>query len=656
MKKVLTTILSALLLTGMTTAAVAFEKDVDYVVIADSIDSAAYPYSTTEGWPACETGTLLNGTIIAGGTAEKNSTEGHDASLAFDGDPATYFEIFEMTAKSYVALVLDQAYELTQIRVTPASGQPLDRLHGMTIQGSNDGETWINVVMFRQDAHGTDTHIFTSQTITDQAYIDAGYNVRADESVFWVGKGESFSMYRIVNLNSGCQLSIGEVEFYGVAKEATVLNAETINTFLPSTNYFPNNINIRSAAEVVSVDGSLTGTVIGAGGTWNKNFYEYAFDGNNKKAFDPSYRGPQNWVGLLLDEPHALTSVRILPKRGAYANLEGAYIQGSLDGINWVNLVQLTAEDVPEKQNWVEKTVTDTNGYTYFRYVTSNLKHGDVADILLFGAPAAAATDIPSMVTPRADLSVYNGEIIDTGVAVVPVAGSIGGTVIGAGEYYLNQDTDKFTNGFDGDITTHYLADLGYGMRCWAGIKADAAVAVTAVRLMPNGEPKNIEGLVAQGSNDGINWTTLAEFTAEDIPAEKETYITKEITDTTAYAYFRINGIQLANTAFCEAQFFAGEILEETAAPETAAPETAAPETAAPETAAPETAAPETAAPETAAPETAAPETNAPETANAAEPGDDADDASNTGLIIGIVVAAVAVVAIVAGVIVKKKK
>ncbi|MBE6599041.1 MAG: hypothetical protein E7638_06330, partial [Ruminococcaceae bacterium] len=112
MKKALSMILSALMLAGMTTvASAAFEKDVDYVVVEEVVDAAdykafpdAYPYSVTEGWPACSTGSLLKGTIIAGGTAEKNSTEGHNGSLAFDGDPKTYFEIFETTAKSYVGL------------------------------------------------------------------------------------------------------------------------------------------------------------------------------------------------------------------------------------------------------------------------------------------------------------------------------------------------------------------------------------------------------------------------------------------------------------------------------------------------------------------------------------------------------------------------
>lgn len=664
MKKTLSIILSALMLAGLSTAAAAWEKGTDYVVVEEVVDAAdykafpdAYPYSTTtEGLAPVTTGELLKGTIIAGGTAEKNSTEGHNGSLAFDGDPSTYFEIFEITTRSYVGLQLDQAYELTEIRVTPASEQPTDRFHGLHVQGSNDGETWVNVVAMRQDAHGKDSHIFTPYTVTDQAYIDAGYSARADESIWWVGKGEAFSMYRIVNPRAGCQLSIGEVEFYGVAKEATNVTAENINEYTPSTYYFPNHICVRNA-EAVSTDGSLVGTIIGAGGSWNKALYEYAFDGNNKKAYDPSFRGPNCWTGMMFDEPHALTEVRIMPKRGAYKNIETCQIQGSLDGINWVTLTTFTAEDVPEKQVWVSKEITDTNGYTYFRYISDNSKHGDVADILFFGAPAAAAANVEAKVTPRSDLSVFNGEIIDTGAAVVPVDGSIAGTVIGAGQYYMWNDDSKWANGFDGDFATNFSNDQ-FGMAGWTGIKAEAATAVTGVRIAPTSNGLNIEGTVAQGSADGINWVTLAEFGEEDIPAEQR-YVTKEITDTNAYTYFRIVTKEYNGNAFAEAQFFAGEMpAAETDAPETAAPETAAPETAAPETAAPETAAPETAAPETAAPETAAPETAAPETAapETEAPADTAEDSSNTVLIIGIAVAAVAVVAIVAGVIAKKKK
>ncbi len=71
MKRILTALFTAFVLASGATAVSAFEKDVDYVVAEEDVEAgeykgfaAAYPYSTTEGWPECTTGTLLTGTII----------------------------------------------------------------------------------------------------------------------------------------------------------------------------------------------------------------------------------------------------------------------------------------------------------------------------------------------------------------------------------------------------------------------------------------------------------------------------------------------------------------------------------------------------------------------------------------------------------------
>ncbi len=577
MKKLFSAILASLLVISAVSAVAAFEKNTDYVVVEEVVGTgnyhafgAAYPASSkVEGWPECTTGQLLTGTVIAGGTAEQHSTAGHDASLAFDGDVNTYFETFEMSNRSYLGLVLDQAYELTEVRIRPSADLTKDRLHGLVVQGSNDGETWVSILRFRQDGLGNAFHFFTPQPITDQRYIDAGYGKSTDVSMFWMAKGGSYSMYRVLNPGQGLQIAFAEIEFYGVAKEATELTPETLAAKIPSLYYYPGNIYV-STAEAVSVEGSLTGTIIGAGGVWNRGFYEYAFDNNNRKAYDSEYIGPDCWVGMMFDEPHALTSVKVQPKRGGYGNLEGAHIQGSLDGINWRTLAQFTIEDVPTAQDFVTKEITDTNGYTYFRFVSSgdNLTadskgESEVAEILFYGAPAAAAEPFTVDPTPIATLDKYEGQIYELGIQNTAPEGAVVGDAIRAGGRFLNRVSCTWEYAFDGDPATSYAKaeNNTYGTECWVGFKTDDYISVDKVSYTP---PQNglesVAGIHIQGSLDGVNWTTLAEYGFEDVPAE-QIAVEKAVEDAAVYRYFRVISNQVRGLNVAEFAVY-GEAVE----------------------------------------------------------------------------------------------
>ncbi len=669
MRKIFTVLLSALMLSGTaltaSAAAPSWEKGVDYIVAEEAFDSCsafgdAYPASLSEGWPACSTGELLKGTVITGEADGITCTEENYAYKAFDGDPNTFFEVFELSHRSFVGLILDEAYELTEVRIKPAPDRPTDRFHGLNIQGSNDGITWQTIIQFRQDATGKEYHIFTPQPVTDQGYIDAGYTGRHDNSPFWIAKDGSYSMYRVFNPATGLPIAISEIEFYGVAKEATDLDARELANRQPTLHYYPGNIVVRNA-EVAEVDGNLKGTIIGGGWVWNRGLYELAFDNDPKKAYDSEYIGYDSWVGMMFDEPHALTEVKIMPKRGGYGHMENAEIQGSLDGVNWRTLAVVTKEVIPSKQEFVTKEITDTAGYTYFRYISGNtgleapsMGECEAADLLFYGAPAPAAEPFTVDPAPIADLYTYEGEIYDLGIQNEPLNDSLVGQAIRAGGRFLNRDNATWEFAFDGDLTTAYSkAETNtYGLECFVGLVMKEPTAATYVSLVPpeNGFDK-VAGVHIQGSEDGVNWKDLAVYDFADVPAE-QVPVVKAVTDPTAYTFFRVISDQVRGLAVCEFGIYNGAA-PEIAVPETAAPETAAPETAAPETAAPETAAPETDAPETAAPETAAPETAAPETD---VPAEDEGNPNAGGIVIAIAAAAVLLGAGVAVIIAKRKK
>ncbi len=672
MKKALSAVLTALLCAGLTTAiGAAWEENTDYVILADSIDPSYV--KSTETLPPVIEGELLTGKVfVSVGENGPDITDVSNPVYWFDGDNKTYYHPADSTYDIFGGVIFDQAYRLTEVRVAPAAAEGFkpDNNFGMLIQGSNDGIHWVDIIHRLQDALSFDYTIYTPQTSAEYAE-SAGVTVRTDESIFWKDKGGSYQMYRVTFSGAG------EIEFYGVPEEPTYLDdAITSAIQYPTINYYYGNINIRNV-RAESREGSLSGTVIGAGGAWNRAVYETAFTDDHKRAYESPIETPGTWVGLMFDEPMALTEVWLMPKRGAFNVIPGAHIQGSNDGINWVTLTQYAPEDVSTKQEWIKKPVTDPNGYLYVRLVTDNEVMLSAAELRFFGAPAPAGEPV-TFEPLHATLDYFNGELDFLEEPAVSVDGSLAGQVFGYGHGWRERD-QGYARAWDGNVESFYCSVSRIrGLQYFTGLKPEAPTAIAQVRVLKD----NLSSIhYLQGSNDGANWTTLATFPKNEA-ANADGWFIKDITDTTEYAYFRFINDGCCDMNAKEIRLYTAENVPadapettapettapetnapetnapetaapETAAPETAAPETNAPETAAPETAAPETAAPETAAPETAAPETAAPETNAPET-NAP---DTADESGTPDMVtIGIIVAAVVVIAVIAIVIGKKKK
>lgn len=405
MKKTLALIFSALLMAGMSVASMAWEKDVDYVVIEeidpDNYGDALgdmYPGSLDWDWAECTTGELLKGTIIAGynGTSHCWSNGTDNAAKAFDGDTSTFFDPYEATTNSWCGMILDQAYELTEIRIMPREAW-LSRMVGAAVQGSNDGENWVDIVYVTgvsEAPAGNDYHCFTPTTNADYVAYYSDYGVeQPDFSTYWVGSG-SYQYYRYINLE-GVHGDTADIELYGNPAPATEVTADMATVILVSDldNFYEEVENTGTAAVVT--DGSIEGTVIGGGGAYSDTAsYACAFDGDATTFYDPKSAGPKCFTGIQTSEPYALTEVKIMPREANFARTEGATIQGSNDGATWVTLAKYTAEDVladDAEQTWISKTITDTNGYTMFRYVSDGTQHGDVAEIAFYGAPASAA-------------------------------------------------------------------------------------------------------------------------------------------------------------------------------------------------------------------------------------------------------------------------
>ncbi len=409
-KKVLTMMLSALMLAGMTITASAWEKNGDYVVI-EEVDpdyyvafGDSYPASQDWEWPACTSGELLKGTIIAGcdknGNHRWKNTPNGNASAAFDGDTATKFDAFQPGEASWAGMILDEPYELTEVRIMPEGNRPpnyyLDRMNGCAIQGSNDGVNWINIIYFGQNGDAEDYHIFTPTT--EQKYIDAG---STDYSTYWVGHG-SYTMYRFINLN-GQHCQALEIEFYGNPAPATTVTPELIAATTYSNVNFYNGVIDNTGITSTSSDGSITGTIIGAGGSWkNANPYQNAWDGNKGTIYDPAKQSIYCWTGIQTETPVTVTEIKVMPRVDYPSRLVGGTVQGSNDGKMWTTLAEYTTNDAIASQAWVTKTALVEKAFTMFRYVNNGANHGDVAEIALFADDAQAPeTAAPETAAPE---------------------------------------------------------------------------------------------------------------------------------------------------------------------------------------------------------------------------------------------------------------
>ncbi len=419
MKKIFSVLFSALLLAGLTTAASALEKGTDYVVIEeiDPVNYVAfgenYPGSGANGLPECTSGELLKGTVISavnekGEHCFRGVSETYNASRAYDGDIMTFAYPFNTGVQSWMGIMLDQPYELTEIRIYAAPTYAVN-VYEQAIQGSNDGENWYTIVYFQDLSEVDGYYVFTPEP--------HGYADVADYSDHWVG-GCSYSMYRYINLSGGVVYGgAGEMEFYGVAKEAAEGEAEvepyvTVDTFCKDIEF--------TDVTSVSVDGSVSGTVLGAGGDWMGHAYAHAFDGDTTTFYDPACTGPACFTGIYVEEPTVIGEVRVLPvldrdNPERIDRTKTCRFQGSNDGVTWNTLAVI--DTAVETQEWITATVTDTTAYSYFRYVSDGTRHGEAAELLFFAADPTA--EAPAETAPET----FDMGVIAAAAAIVSAAG-----------------------------------------------------------------------------------------------------------------------------------------------------------------------------------------------------------------------------------------
>ncbi|MBE6597893.1 MAG: hypothetical protein E7638_00460 [Ruminococcaceae bacterium] len=335
--------------------------------------------------------------------------------------------------------------------------------------------------------------------------------------------------------------ALASIEVAGAAETAiTALSGEnTLDTFSGTI--------VSTGVNTTSVDGSLVGEIIGAGAVADQ--LTAAFDGNvtTQINLDANYDDEViNWVGIKFPAAVAATSIKIATLDGQESKIYGSYVQGSNDGVTWTTLADFNDwRDYDNYANsgedYCSKTITDTNTYTYFRYFNYNdMGANRLAEFHVYGE-----MDAPEVVLPNT-IDTYNGTINYSGVNATSADGSLAGEVISGGVGYA-----AVSAAFDGDMATQASFDANYGtdVSYWMGMKTDKPVVPVRFRLAASAyaQQSKIAGSYIQGSNDGVTWTTLWQYSdwkeyaspAEGGTWEPGTYKELYISTTDTYQYFR---------------------------------------------------------------------------------------------------------------------
>ncbi|MBQ8371226.1 MAG: discoidin domain-containing protein [Clostridia bacterium] len=124
--------------------------------------------------------------------------------------------------------------------------------------------------------------------------------------------------------------------------------------------------------------------------------FERAWDGDPHTFYDPTNAATTDcYTGMMMEEPYVLTEIRLLPREGWLDRYQGAEIQGSVDGEEWVTIYRSkkAASDWRFFKILPRAFETDPEeAFTMFRYVNLHT-HGDIGEIELYGYPVSSIVD-----------------------------------------------------------------------------------------------------------------------------------------------------------------------------------------------------------------------------------------------------------------------
>ncbi len=369
-KKVLSLLLSALLtcsaLTGTLSA-------------ADTAPNTLTTYNgtiSTSGVYATSVDGSIPGEIIAGGVDASTVAAVFDGNIASDanfgtnyGTDASYW-IGIKTAEP----VLPTAFRLSTADTTEESRS---KIMGSFIQASEDGVNWVTLKEF-------DNKLEYQEPQTKGGW----WFIRAPYKIVEVDCDTTYSYFRYFNYNGKGGNTLSEFQVFAkddlAGNWACEFGGEIVYAGVPTT----------------SVDGSLIGEAIGAGGDAATIAGLADGDRNTTVNLGDQYDADvSKWMGVVFPRPVTATEIRFIRQEdNRNYCIFGGYIQASEDGVNWktIDVIDGWREYAPSAEggNWEKGTykvipMTLEGEYRYFRFFNyEEIGDNDLAEFHVYGTMA----------------------------------------------------------------------------------------------------------------------------------------------------------------------------------------------------------------------------------------------------------------------------
>ncbi len=307
---------------------------------------------------------------------------------AFDGDTATSPDT--KTGDGWVRVDLGAGNEqaIGKIRFYPRTGN-VDRMNGALIQGSNDGT---NFVTLHTISGVSELKWYTALINTDTAYRYLRYytpnngNANAGELEFYKKVNDKTLLPLLLQ-----EATAADTEFYSQASiaalQAKMTNAQSV---YDNANATQEEIDAAAASllaafklipqEKVQLTQSM---VVASSVSWDNKFNAAqngwrALDGDMATSSDTKTGSGWVRVDLGAGNEQAIGSIKFYPRAGFVGRLNGALIQGSNDGTNFVTLYSISGVS---DYKWYRVSTNADMAYRYLRYYTPNSGNANVAEL-----------------------------------------------------------------------------------------------------------------------------------------------------------------------------------------------------------------------------------------------------------------------------------
>ncbi len=302
------------------------------------------------------------------------------AQRLFDGDESTFGDL--ASGNTYtVDFGEGNAILPTKFRLLPRAGgrndtEYLGRMNGAFIQGSVDGNEWVNITA-------------PLEGVNEFKY----YDIIAEDFL-------TYGSYRYIRITGAASGNISEVEIYGTTVEAEVPEAEEIDV---------KNLAAGMTAIAGSWDGKLTAEQCAA----------QLFDGDESTFGDlkvPDGETPSYTIDFGESITVTPSKFAVFPRDGKASNkteaeyvdrLNGVKFQGSGNGSDWTDITDeisgINSKDASAFK-WHELSVNSVGSYRYIRITGGN--GGNMGEVKFYGtvnpATTAAVTEETGTAEPEA--------------------------------------------------------------------------------------------------------------------------------------------------------------------------------------------------------------------------------------------------------------